>query len=114
MRRAIIGGGVIAALALGPMAVATGAPRDARIAGRVLVCNVPDHCVTREFTVSAVNSAGHTVARTSTTGAHNDYLVRVVPGSYQLVAKSSGLVCKASATAIADQTTRQSITCLVP
>jgi hypothetical protein len=114
MRRAIICGGAIAAAALTPVALATGTSGDARIAGRVLVCNSPGHCMTREFHVSAIDSAGQTVARATTTGSHNRYRLRVAPGRYRLVAKSSGLVCKASATAVAHTSTRQDITCLVP
>ncbi len=114
MRRAIGCGGVIAALALAPLALAGAAPRDARIAGRVLVCNVPNHCMTRHFHVAAINSAGHTVARAATRGAHNAYRLRLAPGDYRLVAQSHGLVCKASASASAHETTHQNITCLVP
>jgi hypothetical protein len=112
MRRAVVCCGVIAASAVG--SIASGATRDAYIKGRVLECNTPQHCIKNRFTVSAVNSAGRTVARTSTTGDHNHYRLRVAPGTYQLVAKSSGLVCKASATAVAHETTRHEITCLVP
>jgi hypothetical protein len=122
MRRLLIGCGVIAASALGPLAFATATPsgarmashRDARIAGRVLVCNTPDHCLTRRFKVVARNSAGKTVARTSTSGDHNHFALHVFPGSYRLVATSSGLVCKASATASVHHTRRKNITCLVP
>jgi hypothetical protein len=114
MRRAIVCGGVIAVSALGQTALAAPSPRTARITGRVRVCNTPDHCVTRVFHVSAVNANGRTVARTSTTGTDNRYRLRLRPGDYQLVAKSSGLVCKASATAVAHETERVDITCLVP
>jgi hypothetical protein len=112
MRRAIACCGVVAASAVG--STASGATRDAHIAGRVLECNTPQHCITNRFTVSAVNSAGRILARTSTSGDHNHYRLRVAPGTYQLVAKSSGLVCKASAAAEAHETRRQNITCLVP
>jgi hypothetical protein len=112
MGRAILCGCVIAASAVG--SIATGATRDARVKGRVLECNTPERCITNNFTVSAVNSAGRTAARTSTSGDHNHYALRVPHGTYELVAKSSGLVCKASATAEAHETTRQNITCLVP
>ncbi len=88
--------------------------RDARIAGRVLLCNSPGHCMTRKFTVSAIDSAGDKVASTSTMGVHNAYRLRVAPGAYRLVAKSHGLVCEGTATAAAHKTTRTNITCLVP
>lgn len=107
--------GCLAAGAVGSVGIASaGTPVNARIAGRVLVCNVPNHCMTRRFRVSALNSAGRTVARTTTHSAHNAYRLRLAPGHYKLVAKSSGLVCKASASAVAHRTTRQNITCLVP
>jgi hypothetical protein len=112
MRRAIACCGVVAASAVG--SVAAGATRDAHIAGRVLECNTPEHCIMNRFIVSAVNSTGRTVARTSTWGDHNRYRLRVAPGSYQLLARSSGLVCKASAAAEAHETTQQNITCPVP
>jgi hypothetical protein len=89
-------------------------PRDALIAGRVLVCNVPGHCLTRTFEVSATDASGRTVATTRTRSPRNAYRLRLAPGSYELVANSSGLVCQASATATAHRTTRQNITCLVP
>lgn len=114
MRRATIFATAIAAALAGPAAFAAPGPDNARIAGRVLVCNAPRHCLTRTFKVSAINSSGHTVARTTTYGRKNDYALAVAPGSYRLVAKSSGLVCRASAVATAHQTTRQNITCLVP
>jgi hypothetical protein len=106
----------VAASAVGCVgAAAAQAPTaDARIAGHVLVCNAPGNCMTREFTVSAVNQAGRAVAKTHTKSAHNDYRVRVSPGHYKLVAKSQGLVCRATATAVAHRTTRRNITCLVP
>jgi hypothetical protein len=119
MHRATISAGLaagcLAAGAVGFAGVATaGAPADGHIAGRVLVCNVPNHCMTREFAVSAVDSAGRTVAKTTTHSAHNEYRLEVPPGHYKLVAKSSGLVCRASASAVAHRTTRRNITCLVP
>lgn len=122
MRRALVACGVLAAAALGPMtfAMATtrraqmASRRTARIAGRVLVCNVPEHCMTRRFKVSAQNSSGRRVARTTTHGRRNRFALHVPPGSYRLVATSSGLVCKASAAATAHRTTYKNITCLVP
>jgi len=105
---------VIAVIAVGSTALAAGAPRDARIAGRVLVCNAPGHCFTRRFAVSALDSAGRTVAKTTTESADNAYRLHVTPGQYRLVARSSGLVCRASAVAVAHQTARRDITCLVP
>ena len=107
--------GCLAASAVGSIGVAAAhAPTTGRIAGDVLVCNSPGHCMTREFTVSALDSAGHTVAKTKTKSADNAYRLRVSPGHYKLVAKSQGLVCRASATAVAGHTTRRNITCLVP
>jgi hypothetical protein len=89
-------------------------PANARIAGQVLVCNTPDHCLTRHFQVVAIDSAGRTVARTETTTPRNHYTLAVRPGSYQLVATSHGLRCVAAATALAHHRTRQNIVCLVP
>jgi hypothetical protein len=107
--------GCLAASAVGSIGVAAArAPTTGRIAGDVRVCNAPGHCMTREFTVSALDSAGHTVAKTKTKSADNAYRLRVSPGHYKLVAKSQGLVCRASATAVAGHTTRRNITCLVP
>ncbi len=120
MRRASIFVAMIAASAGAGVSGSAGAlaaqagTRDARIAGRVLVCNSPGHCMTRKFKVSAIDSAGGKAATSSTTGVHNAYRLRVAPGTYRLVAKSHGLVCKATAVATADQTTRKNITCLVP
>lgn len=114
MRRAIICGGITVAALATPVGFALAATPDGQIAGRVIECNTPDHCITAHFEVSAIDSAGHAVARTSTTGIHNRYRLRIPPGPYRLVAKSSGLVCKASVTAVAHQRTRQDITCLVP
>jgi hypothetical protein len=106
------------ALGAGLAASASGAPshaaRDARIVGDVLVCNTPNHCLTRRFKVTAYDSAGQPVASDVTRSRDNRYRLRVAPGSYQLVAVSSGLTCKASATAVAHRTTHQDITCLVP
>jgi hypothetical protein len=70
--------------------------------------------MTRDFIVSAVNLAGNAVARASTRGVANKYALRVPPGSYELVALSSGLRCQATARAIAHHTTHKNITCLVP
>jgi hypothetical protein len=88
--------------------------RSARIVGRVLVCNTPTTCLTRQFTVSAINLAGHAVARAASRGVENNYALRVRPGAYKLEAVSSGLHCQASARAAAHHTTHKSITCLVP
>lgn len=109
---------VLALPALGALAGLAGwqaaTHRDARIAGRVLVCNAPGNCLTRKFTVSAENARGRTVARTRTKGHGNRYSLRVPPGSYELLAVSSGLRCEASARARAHHTTHQDITCPVP
>jgi hypothetical protein len=116
MQRAAVSVGLVAAcLAASAAGVAAAqAPRDARIAGDVLVCNAPGNCMTREFTVSAFNQAGRKVAQTDTKSPDNAYRLHVSPGRYKLVAKSQGLVCRASATALAHHTTRRNITCLVP
>ena len=90
------------------------ADQQGRVVGRVIECNTPTHCVTAHFKVSVLNAGWRTVARTSTSGVHNDYRLRLAAGNYQLVAQSSGLKCYASTTAVAHQTTRQDITCLVP
>jgi hypothetical protein len=103
--------GVTGPVALGAV---SGSRRDARIAGRVLLCNVPHHCLRRRFKVSAINSSGATVASTTTSSAKNAYRLAVAPGHYRLVAKAQELVCRASATATAHRTTRRNITCLVP
>jgi hypothetical protein len=102
------------ALAMVTVALASASVKDARISGRVLVCNAPGHCMQRQFQVSATNAHGKTVARTTTTDAYNDYTLRLAPGSYNLVATSDGLTCKASAKAVAHHTTHKNITCLVP
>jgi hypothetical protein len=106
--------GVAVVLGTVHVALAGGRHRNARIAGRVLVCNGPGRCFQRRFHVTAVNSRGETVARFTTTDAVNDYKLHVAPGRYRLVAESSGLNCTASVTAVAHQTTHQNITCPVP
>jgi hypothetical protein len=104
---------IVAGLGAGP-ASAGGSKGDARLAGRVLVCNAPGHCLERRFVVSAINSAGETVAKTTTHSPSNRYRLRLPPGTYDLLAESSGLDCQASATAVAHETTHKDITCLVP
>jgi hypothetical protein len=106
--------GIVLATVIGVSGSPAASGRNARIAGRVLVCNTPTNCMTRTFKVSAENAAGQTLARTRTTGARNKYRLRVPPGSYDLVAVSSGLLCHALAAAAAHHTTHQNITCLVP
>jgi hypothetical protein len=115
-RRASGTAAVILALSLvAPSLAAGGEPaRNARIVGDVLVCNAPDHCLTRVFEVSAINAGGHVVAHTSTTGRHNHYRLRVSPGEYSLLATSDGLQCTGSAVAVAHHTVTSNITCLVP
>jgi hypothetical protein len=115
MRRWVAGlAGVAVLLGTGQVALAGGRHRNARIAGSVLVCNAPGHCFQRQFLVSAVNSRGQTVASFTTRDAQNDYRLHVAPGGYQLVARSSGLNCTASVTAVAHEATHQNITCPVP
>jgi len=101
-------------LASSSFAVAGGTAPNARIVGDVLVCNGPERCFTRVFQVSAIDSDGHVVASTSTSGRRNHYRLRVPAGYYSLLATSDGLECTGSATAIAHQTVTANITCLVP
>jgi hypothetical protein len=84
------------------------------IAGEVLVCNIPDHCLTRTFQVVAIDGSGRQVATTTTSAASNDFQLLVPAGQYSLVATSNGLRCSGSATAVALQTVTANITCLVP
>jgi hypothetical protein len=101
-------------LASPSLAVVTGPALNAHIVGEVLVCNAPGHCLTRVFQVSAINSAGHVTAQTSTSGPDNRYRLRVPAGDYSLLATSNGLRCTGSAVALAHQTVTSNITCLVP
>jgi hypothetical protein len=78
------------------------------------VCNIPGHCLTRVFQVSAINDAGEVSASTLTSGTHNHYRLRVAAGEYSLVAISNGLECRSAAVATAHQTVTADITCLVP
>ena len=84
------------------------------VTGRVLVCNVPGHCLTRVFRVAAVDHAGRVVAHVSTSGTANVYRLRVAAGRYSLVATSNGLRCRGSVVAVARRTVSANITCLVP
>jgi hypothetical protein len=99
----------VAALAGGVHAAPT-----AVVTGRVLVCNVPGHCLTRVFRVAAVDRAGRIVAHVSTTGTANVYRLRLAAGRYSLVATSSGLHCRGLVVAVARRTVSANITCLVP
>jgi len=87
---------------------------NAHIAGEVRVCNIPGHCLTRVFQVSATDRAGRLVARTSTSGPDNRYRLLVPAGRYSLLAISHGLRCTGSVTAVADRTVSKNIICLVP
>ena len=100
---------------LSPLAALAGAPaRNARITGHVRECNTPTTCVVQPFTVSAINTAGTVVARTTTTG-DNYFALMVVAGKYKLTARAQGgLTCNGSVTAIAHRTVNTTITCLVP
>ncbi len=86
----------------------------ARIAGEVRVCNIPAHCLTRVFQVSATDSAGRLVARTTTAGPDNRYRLNVRARHYSLLAISHGLRCIGSTTALANRTVSANIICLVP
>jgi hypothetical protein len=87
---------------------------NAVVTGRVLVCNVPGHCLTRVFRVAAVDRAGRVAAHVSTSGTANVYRLRVAAGRYSLVATSNGLRCRGSVGAVARRTVTANITCLVP
>src|SRR5579862_6826997 len=86
----------------------------ARIVGEVRVCNVPGHCLTRVFRVSATDSAGRLVAQASTSGPDNRYRLFVPAGHYSLLASSHGLRCTGSAKAVANRAVTANIICLVP
>ena len=101
-------------LALVALAGGVHAAPSAVVTGRVLVCNVPGHCLTRVFRVAAVDRAGRVVAHVSTSGTANVYRLRVAAGRYSLVATSNGLRCKGSVVAVARRTVSANITCLVP
>lgn len=101
-------------LAGAALAAPAGHEANAHIAGRVLVCNTPDHCPTRTFRVSAIDAQGHVVARSTTFGRFNRYRLEVPAGSYALLAVSHGLHCNGSADVSAHRTVTADITCLVP
>lgn len=105
----------VAALVTTTLATAAGAsPNTGRIVGHVRECNTPTNCVIQSFMVSARDTAGVIVARTTTTGI-NRFALRLPAGAYVLTARSAGgLTCTASATAIAGETVHSAITCLVP
>jgi hypothetical protein len=86
----------------------------ARIVGEVRVCNIPGHCLTRVFQVSATDSAGRLVAHATTFGPDNRYRLLVPARHYSLLASSHGLRCTGSTTAIANRTVTANIICLVP
>jgi hypothetical protein len=89
-------------------------PNTGRIVGHVRECNTPTTCVIQPFTVSARDSAGVIVARTTSTGM-NRFALRLPAGGYLLTARpAGGLTCTASATPIAGQIVHSTITCLVP
>jgi hypothetical protein len=85
-----------------------------RIAGEVRVCNIPGHCLTRVFQVSATDRAGRLVAHTTTSGPNNRYRLHVPARHYSLLAISHGLRCIGSTTAVANRTVSANIICLVP
>ena len=82
--------------------------------GEVRVCNIPDHCLTRTFEVTATDHSGRRVATTTTSGEANGYRLRVTAGRYSLIATSNGLRCAGSTTAVANRTVTANIICLVP
>ena len=88
--------------------------RNALIVGEVRVCNIPNHCLTRTFEVTATDRSGRRVATATTSGAANRYRLRVAAGRYSLIATSNGLRCAGSTTAVANRTVTANIICLVP
>jgi len=96
------------------VAAGLGQRPNARIVGRVRVCNVPDHCLTRVFQVSATDAAGRLVGRATTSGPDNRYRLLVPARHYSLLARSRGLRCTGSTTAVANRTVTANIICLVP
>jgi len=108
---ALILAGAFASL---PVAAGVAQTPSARVAGEVRVCNIPGHCLTRVFQVSATDSAGRLVATTTTSGADNRYRLLVPARHYSLLATSHGLRCIGSTTAIANRAVSANIICLVP
>ena len=96
------------------VSVAAGAQTPARIVGEVRVCNIPGHCLTRVFQVSATDNAGRLVAHATTSGPDNRYRLLVPARHYSLLASSHGLRCTGSTEAIANRTVTANIICLVP
>lgn len=90
------------------------AASNAHVAGEVRLCNIPGHCLTRVFQVSATDRAGRVVAHTITSGTGNRYRLLVPAGRYSLLAHSHGLRCTGSVTAVANRTVVKNIICLVP
>lgn len=86
----------------------------ARIAGEVRDCNIPGHCRTRVFQVSATDSGGRLIAHTTTSGPDNRYRLLVSARHYSPLATSHGLRYVGSATAVANRTVIANIICLVP
>ena len=83
------------------------------VVGDVRECNTPSNCVSDDFTVSAIDAAGKLAGRTRS--ERNHFRLRLLPGSYSLVAESDGgLRCDGSAVVHARRTTHADITCLVP
>ncbi|MBV9213541.1 MAG: hypothetical protein JOZ25_07825 [Actinobacteria bacterium] len=88
-------------------------PAKGTVEGEVRECNTPTTCATNDFTVSAYDGAGRLAGSTHTD--HNHYKLRLLPGSYSLVARSDGgLKCDGSAMVQPHRTTHADITCLVP
>lgn len=88
--------------------------RNAQIVGEVKLCNTPGNCMTRTFVVSAIDPSGRVMARSSTFGTGNRYLLRLPAGRYLLQASSHGLRCTGSATAHPHHSVISNITCRVP
>src|SRR5579862_742662 len=97
-----------------PVSAAVTQTPSARIAGEVRVCDIPDHCLTRVFRVSATDNGGRLVARTTTSGPDNRYRLLLPARRYSLLATSHGLRCIGSTTAIVNRTVSANIICLVP
>ncbi len=87
---------------------------NALIVGEVRVCNIPDHCLTRTFKVTATDRSGRQITAATTSGTANRYRLRVTAGRYALTATSSGLHCAGSTTARANRTVTANVICLVP
>ena len=106
---------LVAGVLAGPLvAGGLGQKPTARIVGEVRVCNIPNHCLTRVFQVSATDNHGRVVGHATTSGPDNRHRLLVPARHYSLLARSHGLRCTGSTTAIANLTVTANIICLVP